>query len=85
MADTKYQVWIDQDLCTGDGLCIEIAPDVFAWGDEKQGHDPYLAYVHTDGTQKAMTEAVPVPEELLGDTADAADDCPGECIFIEAA
>ena len=23
------RVWIDQDLCTGDGLCSEIAPDVF--------------------------------------------------------
>ena len=22
------KVWIDQDLCTGDGLCEEIAPDV---------------------------------------------------------
>ena len=21
------KVWIDQDLCTGDGLCEEIAPD----------------------------------------------------------
>ncbi|HEY3673201.1 MAG TPA: ferredoxin, partial [Acidimicrobiia bacterium] len=23
------KVWIDQDLCTGDGLCEEIAPSVF--------------------------------------------------------
>ena len=23
------QVWIDQDLCTGDGICEEICPDVF--------------------------------------------------------
>ena len=23
------KVWIDQDLCTGDGLCAEIAPDIF--------------------------------------------------------
>jgi len=23
------KVWIDQDLCTGDGLCEEVAPDVF--------------------------------------------------------
>ena len=22
-------VWIDQDLCTGDGICSEICPDVF--------------------------------------------------------
>ncbi|NCZ90909.1 MAG: ferredoxin, partial [Actinobacteria bacterium] len=23
------RVWIDQDLCTGDGLCIDHCPDVF--------------------------------------------------------
>ena len=23
------RVWIDQDLCTGDGLCTDHAPDVF--------------------------------------------------------
>ena len=33
------KVWIDQDLCTGDGLCEEIAPDVFAMLDDG------LAYV----------------------------------------
>lgn len=33
------RVWIDQDLCTGDGLCAEIAPAVFDM------HDDGLAYV----------------------------------------
>ena len=33
------KVWIDQDLCTGDGLCEEIAPSVFALLDDG------LAYV----------------------------------------
>ena len=31
---TQLMVWIDQDLCTGDGLCEEIAPDVFVGRDE---------------------------------------------------
>jgi len=39
MADTQLMVWIDQDLCTGDGLCEEIAPDVFTLLDDG------LAYV----------------------------------------
>ena len=39
MADAKLMVWIDQDLCTGDGLCEEIAPDVFTLLDDG------LAYV----------------------------------------
>lgn len=28
------QVWIDQDLCTGDGICEEICPDVFGRRDD---------------------------------------------------
>ena len=36
---TPMKVWIDQDLCTGDGLCEEIAPDVFTLLDDG------LAYV----------------------------------------
>ena len=35
----RMKVWIDQDLCTGDGLCEEIAPDVFV------GLDDGLFYV----------------------------------------
>ena len=35
MADaTKLMVWIDQDLCTGDGICEEITPDVFVGRDD---------------------------------------------------
>lgn len=81
----RYKVWIDQDLCTADGLCIEICPEIFEWGDAKQGHDPYLAYVQKDGTQYAMTDAVEIPDDLLEAAVDSAEDCPGECIFIEAA
>ena len=33
------KVWIDQDLCTGDGLCVEICPSLFDM------HDDGLAYV----------------------------------------
>ena len=39
------KVWIDQDLCTGDGLCAEIAPDVFIM--EEDG----LAYVAEAGVR----------------------------------
>ena len=38
------KVWIDQDLCTGDGLCEEIAPDVFTLLDDG------LAYVKEGDT-----------------------------------
>lgn len=85
------RVWIDQDLCTGDGLCTEIAPDIFMM------HEDGLAYVKEvswpnllgpKGTGPApayqMAEGMAqVPENLLEDTIDAAEECPGECIFIE--
>ncbi len=37
------KVWIDQDLCTGDGLCEEICPQVFVLLEDG------LAYVRDDG------------------------------------
>jgi ferredoxin len=85
------KVWIDQDLCTGDGLCAEIAPDVF------QMHDDGLAYVKEVGWPNLLgptgkgsgpalqmaTGTADVPDRLLEDVIQAAEDCPGECIFIE--
>ena len=29
VATDELQVWVDQDLCTGDGLCVQYAPEVF--------------------------------------------------------
>jgi len=75
------KVWIDQDLCTGDGLCEEIAPDVFAMLDDG------LAYVKDSDkilNEPGGAEAVaPIPEALLEATIESAEECPGECIFIE--
>ena len=31
---TALMVWIDQDLCTGDGICEEICGDVFTARDD---------------------------------------------------
>ena len=83
MAQSAFQVWIDQDLCTGDGLCTEIAPDVFAM------HDDGLAYVLKDG--KMLTDpggaqsVTAVPDDMLEEVIESAEECPGECIFIEPA
>ena len=86
----KFKVWIDQDLCTGDGLCVEIVPAVFAM------HDDGLAYVKEvswpdiyngqgrDPLYKMSRGMADVPAEMLEETIEAADECPGECIFIES-
>ena len=47
------KVWIDQDLCTGDGLCEEIAPDVFTLLDDG------LAYVKEGDKVYATPRATP--------------------------
>lgn len=75
------RVWIDQDLCTGDGLCTDHAPAVFTLLEDG------IAYVKQDGVPLndpggARSLAL-VPKPLEGDVVAAAEDCPGECIFIE--
>jgi ferredoxin len=72
------QVWIDQELCTGDGLCVQYAPEVFEF--DVDG----LAYVKTaDGELLAATGArTDVPDNLRLDVIDSAKECPGECIHV---
>ena len=75
------KVWIDQDLCTGDGLCEEIAPAVFTLLDDG------LAYVK-EGDKVFDKPGGPeglanVPGGMEEATIESAEECPGECIFIE--
>ena len=82
----KVKVWIDQDLCTGDGLCAEIAPDVFVMMPDG------LAYVQENGKIYAAAAGniegsavlASFSDDRIDDVVEAADDCPGECIFIES-
>jgi ferredoxin len=75
------QVWIDQDLCTGDGLCVDHCPDVFVQLEDG------IAYVKEDGHPAndpgGSASPVWVPVRRQADVVAAALDCPGECIFIE--
>lgn len=85
----QYKVWIDQDLCTGDGICVEDCPPLFGM------HDDGLAYVKEEkwldiyngqgGDPKLQMGdgLADVPEHLLEDAIIAAEDCPGDCIFFE--
>lgn len=75
------KVWIDQDLCTGDGLCEEICPDVFTLQDDG------LAYVKENGTvfndPGGSSQMANVPSDLEDAVVEASEECPGECIFVE--
>jgi ferredoxin len=77
--DESLLVRVDQDLCTGDGLCVQLAPEVFEF--DVDG----LAYVKSaDGTLLTDPGArVPVPHRCVADVVESATGCPGDCIFVE--
>ncbi|WP_081238655.1 ferredoxin [Streptomyces viridosporus] len=72
------EVWIDQDLCTGDGICAQYAPEVFELDIDG------LAYVKSpqDELLQDRGATTPVPLPLLTDVIDSAEECPGECIHV---
>ena len=72
------QVWIDQGLCTGDGLCVQYAPEVFEF--DVDG----LAYVKDDAGELLDTPGArtAVPPALRLDVISSAKECPGDCIHV---
>lgn len=61
------KVKVDQDLCIGDGSCVEVCPEVFELRDDG------LAYVLQENP----------PEELHDKVKEAVEVCPVEAIIIE--
>ena len=72
------QVWIDQDLCTGDGLCVQYAPEVFEFDIDG------LAYVKDDAGEllSAPRQRGDVPPGLRLDVINSAKECPGDGILV---
>lgn len=72
------EVWIDQDLCTGDGICAQYAPDVFELDIDG------LAYVKSadDELLQSPGATTRVPLTILKDVVDSAKECPGDCIHV---
>ncbi|WP_405981476.1 ferredoxin [Streptomyces sp. NBC_00158] len=77
-AGEPLEVWIDQDLCTGDGICVQYAPEVFELDIDG------LAYVKSpeDELLQEAGATTPVPLVLLQDVVDSAKECPGDCIHV---
>ena len=74
----QLRVWVDQDLCTGDGLCVQYAPEVFEFDIDG------LAYVKDAAGEmlQAKGDRVDVPKRLRLEVIDAAKECPGDCIHV---
>jgi ferredoxin len=79
MTTDELQVWVDQDLCTGDGLCVQYAPEVFEF--DVDG----LAYVKDAAGEMQLAKGmrVDVPAHLRLEVIDAAKECPGDCIHVD--
>lgn len=72
-----YRVWVDEDLCSGCGKCVEAVPDVFT-------HVNGITHVMTEEGEIANScESVLVPYKLTYPVIDAANACPGEIIMVE--
>jgi ferredoxin len=78
--DEAMKVWVDQDLCTGDGLCVDVCPSMFVL-------EGGISYVRSPGGASRLVAgasgAAHVPDGLVDGVLDAAEECPGECIFVE--
>ena len=72
------KVWIDQDLCVGNGICEDLCPEVFRVVDA-------VAWVR-DGDRMLPSGpdgAATVPTAAEVAAIEAAEECPAECIFVE--
>ena len=78
VSDEPLRVWVDQSLCTGDGLCVQYAPEVFEFDIDG------LAYVKNTAGDLLLAEGsrVDVPAHLRLEVIDAAKECPGDCIHV---
>ena len=73
------RVWIDQDCCTGAGLCVDHCPELFVVLDDGIGYVRDEIAVMTDPDKPSVT----VPRRYEQAAIDAVERCPGECIFVE--
>jgi ferredoxin len=76
-------VWIDQDLCTGDGLCTDHCPDVFVLLEDGIAYVREVSINSVGNDPGGRLSMVRVPSKLEANVVDAAIDCPGECIFVD--
>jgi ferredoxin len=74
------KVWIDQEFCTGDGLCEDLCPAAFTLRDDGLAYVKEGDLVHSSGGSAGLAA---VPAGLEDAVRDAHDQCAGECIFIE--
>lgn len=87
-------VWIDGDACMGAGTCSQIAPQVFEsrrdgiWAVREDSAYFEEGVVFDGGNgpghgPNGFEGKARIPAGLLDAVVEAAEECPGECIFVE--
>ncbi len=71
-------VWIDQDECSGVGVCVDACPQLFVLGPDG------LAYLRSADGLRGSNLPVTVGDGLGESVLDAAEDCPQNCIYVAA-
>jgi ferredoxin len=71
------RVWIDQDECSGVGVCVDACPQLFSL--EADG----LAYLRTTAGLLGSNQPVLVGDDMAESVIDAAEDCPENCIYVD--
>ncbi|MDH3499794.1 MAG: ferredoxin [Acidimicrobiia bacterium] len=78
------KLWIDQQLCTGNGICAEIAPSTIVMLDGlAYAADGQRVMAAAQGNPEGAAGIVAVPSGAEEDVLEAADVCPAECIYVE--
>jgi ferredoxin len=88
------KVWIDADQCMGAGTCATIAPEVFVprsdgiWAVRELAEDFGETTVFDGGAgpghgPEGAAGMARVPDRLFDVVIEAAQECPGECIYLE--
>lgn len=70
----------DLDLCTGDALCSEIAPAVFIMQDDGLAYVMEGKHIFNPGGPTGLAKVPLGMEDLV---IESAEECPGDCIFLE--
>jgi ferredoxin len=89
------RVWIDQDQCMGAGTCELIAPEVFhplsdgTWTVKENAEFFGVTTVFDGGAggghgPLGVRGMARVPAQLTDAIVDVVEQCPGECIYVEA-
>lgn len=79
MSFERMSVWLDADLCSGCGVCVDVAPEVFE-------HVDGLSHVKDEQGNILESMGVAfVPFQREKQVIEAVEGCPGEIIYTSRA